>query len=151
MCWERARACEGAIGKKDNRRTATIVPRGDCKCPATPKVLDLTEARDAQFVTAGLVWSGTIRGEPPFVPKNASIASELVGQVTGIGCPGSKSSSRRQRAARGLYDASADLTTRQGILKSCRDIVRRGKNDDRPSDCGSAYGACRRLRAARRE
>ena len=27
----------------------------------------------------------------PFVPRSASIASELAGQVTGIGCPGSKS------------------------------------------------------------
>ena len=48
-------------------------------------------ARDAQFVTASLVSSGTTRGGPPFVPGSASIASEPAGQVTGIGCPGSKS------------------------------------------------------------
>ena len=35
---------------------------------------------------ASLVSSGTTRGEPPFVPRSASIASELAGQVTGIGC-----------------------------------------------------------------
>ena len=33
---------------------------------------------------ASLVSSGTTRGEPPFVPKSASIASELAGQVTAI-------------------------------------------------------------------
>jgi hypothetical protein len=46
--------------------------------------LDLAEPRDAQFVMASLVSSGTTRGEPPFVPKSASIASELAGQVTAI-------------------------------------------------------------------
>jgi hypothetical protein len=47
--------------------------------------------RDAQFVMASSVSSGTTRGEPPFVPGSASIASELAGQVTATGCPGSKS------------------------------------------------------------
>jgi hypothetical protein len=61
------------------------------KCLIAPKVLDLAELRDAQFVMASLVSSGTTRGEPPFVPKNASIASELAARVTAIGCPGSKS------------------------------------------------------------
>jgi hypothetical protein len=42
---------------------------------------------DAQSVTASLVWSGTIRGELPFVPKNASIASELAVKVIAAGCP----------------------------------------------------------------
>jgi len=51
----------------------------------------VAEPRDAQFVMASLVWSGITRGEPPFVPRSASIASELAGQVTGIGCPGYKS------------------------------------------------------------
>jgi hypothetical protein len=37
-----------------------------------------------------LVSSDTTRGEPPFVPRNASIALELAGQVTAIGYPGSK-------------------------------------------------------------
>ena len=41
----------------------------------------------------------------PLVPRSASIASERAGQVTAIGCPGSKSpSTTRQRTARGLYD-----------------------------------------------
>jgi hypothetical protein len=57
-------------------------------CSESPR---LAELRDARFVMASLVWSGTTRGEPPCVPKSASIASELVGLVTTIGCPGSKS------------------------------------------------------------
>jgi len=36
---------------------------------------------------ASLVSSGTTRGEPPFVPRSASIASELAGRVTAISCP----------------------------------------------------------------
>ena len=57
--------------------------------PTAPKVLDLAEPRDAQFVKASLVSSGTIRGELRFVPRSASIASELAGQVTAIGWAGS--------------------------------------------------------------
>jgi hypothetical protein len=45
---------------------------------------------DALSVTASLVSSGTIRGKLLFVPKNASIASELAAKVTAAGCPGSK-------------------------------------------------------------
>jgi hypothetical protein len=83
--------------------------------------------------------SGTTRGEPRFVPRSASIASDLAGQATGIGCPGSKSPwTKRQRTTRGLYDVSADLTTWQGILKNSRDFASRCPNHDRPSDCGSA-------------
>src|SRR6266481_5356502 len=94
------------------------------QCPTAPKVLDVAEPRDAQSVMASLVSSGTTRGEPPFVPRSASIASELAGQVTTIGCPGSKSpQTRQQRTARGLYDVSADLTTRQAILKNSRDLA----------------------------
>jgi hypothetical protein len=40
---------------------------------------------------AGLVSSGTTRGEPLFVPGSASFASGLAGQVTAIGWLGSKS------------------------------------------------------------
>jgi hypothetical protein len=72
-------------------KSATIKPKGDLQCPIAPKVLDLAEPRDAQFVTAGLVSSGTTRGEPLFVPESASIASEFAGQVTSIGWAGSKS------------------------------------------------------------
>jgi hypothetical protein len=61
------------------------------QCPTAPKVLDLAESRDAQFVMVSLGSSGTTRGEPPFVPGSALIASELAGQVTAIGCHGSKS------------------------------------------------------------
>src|ERR1700720_964465 len=93
------------------------------QCPTAPKVLDVAEPRDAQFVMASLVSSGTTRGEPHFVPGSASIASELAGQVTAIGCPGAKSPlTRRQRTTRGLYDVP-DLTTRQGILKISTDIA----------------------------
>ena len=35
---------------------------------------------DAQFVMASLVSSGTTRGEPPFVPRSASIAPDLAGR-----------------------------------------------------------------------
>src|SRR5882672_8082747 len=81
---------------------------------------------------ASLVSSGTTRGEPPFVPRSASIASELAGQVTAIGCPGSKSPwTRRQKTARGLYDVSADLTTRQRILRNSADFTSRCPNHDR--------------------
>jgi hypothetical protein len=44
----------------------------------------------ALSVMASLVSSDTARGGPPFVPRNASIALELAGQVTAIGYPGSK-------------------------------------------------------------
>jgi hypothetical protein len=61
--------------------------------PNCPKVLDLAEPRDGQFVMASLVSSGTTRGEPRFVPRSASIASELAGRVTAIGWAGSRSPS----------------------------------------------------------
>src|SRR5271156_5724936 len=80
------------------------------QCPTAPKVLDLEEPRDARSVMANLASFGTTRGEPLFVPRTASIASELAGQVIAIGCPGSESPwTRRQRTARGLYDVP-DLT-----------------------------------------
>jgi hypothetical protein len=60
-------------------------------CPTAPKVLDLAEPRDAQFVTASLVSFGTTRDARPFVPRSASIASEFAGQVIAIGWVGSKS------------------------------------------------------------
>jgi hypothetical protein len=59
-------------------------------CLTAPKVLDLAVPRDAQFVMASLVSSGTTRGVPPFVPRSASIALELAGQVTATGWAGSK-------------------------------------------------------------
>ena len=59
--------------------------------PNCSEALDLAQPRDAQFVMASLVSSGTTRGEPPFAPGSASIASEFVGQVTPIGWAGSKS------------------------------------------------------------
>jgi hypothetical protein len=55
------------------------------QCPTALKVLDLAVQRDAQFVMASLVLSGITRGEPPFVPRSASIASELGGKVTASG------------------------------------------------------------------
>src|ERR1700751_3905389 len=63
------------------------------QCQTAPKVLNLVEPRDAQFVMASLVSSGTTRGEPHFVPRSASIASEHAGKVTAIGWAGSKSPS----------------------------------------------------------
>jgi hypothetical protein len=76
---------------RDDRRIAAIMPKGDYECLTSPKALDLAEPRDAQFVMASLVSSGTTRGETRFVPRSASIASELAVRVTGIGCPGCKS------------------------------------------------------------
>jgi hypothetical protein len=65
----------------------------------------LAEPRDAQFVMASLVSSGTTRGEPRFAPRSASIASELARRVVAIGWPGSKSPSTScRRTAQGLYD-----------------------------------------------
>src|SRR5258708_4172471 len=115
------------------------------QCPTAPKVLDLAVPRDAQFVMASLVSSGTTRGEPSFVPRVASIASELAGKVTAIGWAGSKSASTScKRTARGHYDAP-DLTTRPGIFRNSTDLAARCQNHDRRSDCRSAQGPCRRL------
>ena len=50
--------------------------------PIAPIILDLAVPRDAHFVMASLVSSGTTRGEPRIVPRSASIASELAGKVT---------------------------------------------------------------------
>ena len=61
--------------------------------PIAPIILDLAVPRDAHFVMASLVSSGTTRGEPSFVPISASIASELAGKATATGWAGSKSPS----------------------------------------------------------
>jgi hypothetical protein len=55
------------------------------QCPTLVKVLELARPRDAQSVTASLASSGTIRGEPRFAPRSASIASELAVKTTAIG------------------------------------------------------------------
>jgi hypothetical protein len=95
--------------------------------PTAPKVLDLAEPRDAQFVVASLVSPGTTRGEPRFVPRSALIASELAGKLTAIGWAGSKSPSTCcHRTARRLNDGP-DLTTRQGILETARTLIRAAK------------------------
>jgi hypothetical protein len=65
-------------------------------------------------VMAGLVLSGTTRGEPLFVQGNASIASELAGQATGIGCLGCN----RPR--------QSDREPREGSM-TFQQISRRGK------------------------
>ena len=84
----------------------------------------MAEPRDARFVMAGLVSSGTTRGGLLLVPGSASIASELAEQVIGVGCPGPKSPwTKRRRTAGGLHDVRADLTTRQGILENSRDFA----------------------------
>jgi hypothetical protein len=51
----------------------------------------MAEARDARSVMAGLVSSGTTRGEPLYVPRSALLISEPAGQVTAIGWRGCKS------------------------------------------------------------
>jgi len=107
------------------------------QCPIAPKVLDMAEPRDAQSVIAGLVSSGTTRGELPCVPGSASIASELAGKVTAIGCAGSKSPpTSYRRTARGPYDVP-DLTTRR-IFGNSTDVAPRYPDHDRLCGCGSA-------------
>src|SRR6516164_6109716 len=98
----------------------------------------MAEPPDAQSVTASLVSSGTTRGELPFVPKSASIASELAAKVTAPGCPGSKlPSASCPRTARGHYDISV-LTAGQGIFGNSADFASRSPNHDRPRYCGAA-------------
>src|SRR6478736_3650135 len=118
-----------AAGLSSNCRCDVCNNKRRLPCQTAPKVLDhLAEPRDAQFVMASLVSSGTTHGEPPFVPGSASIASERAGQVTAVGCPGSTSPwTRRQRTARGLYDVP-DLTTRQAILRNSTDFAPRCPN-----------------------
>ena len=99
---------------------------------------NLAEPRDAQFVMASLVSSGTTRGEPRFVPRSASIASELAGKVTAIGWAGSRSPSTScQRTVRGLHDIP-DFTTRQAISRNGTDFAPRCPNHDGLGDCRSA-------------
>ena len=89
------------VSIRDDRRDDKTRRRQQCP---TPRVCDLAEPRDAQYVTASLVSSGTTRGECPSVPRSASIASELAERVTAIGCPGCKSPRRRrQRTAVAWY------------------------------------------------
>src|ERR1700759_2030977 len=87
--WKSARI-KKRMWRKDHRRTATTLPRGDFKCPTAPSIPNLEERRDAQFVMASLALSATTRGGTHFAPGSASIASELAGQVIAIGCLGSK-------------------------------------------------------------
>jgi hypothetical protein len=53
-------------------------------------MLRTVHPRVAISVMASLVSSDTTSDEPPFVPRNASIALELAAQVTAIGYPGFK-------------------------------------------------------------
>jgi hypothetical protein len=60
---------------------------------------------------ASLVLSGTIRGEPAFVPGSASIGSDLAGKMTVIGLAGYEPpQSGRLETARALCDVP-DLAT----------------------------------------
>jgi hypothetical protein len=59
---------------------------------------------------ASLVSSGTTRGEPPFVPRSASIASELAGQVTGIGCLAPNRLSEREPREGSIKKVAIQLT-----------------------------------------
>jgi hypothetical protein len=82
MRWKSTRAHEVRRVKKrmiDDSDTST---KRRLQCPIAPKVLDPAEPRDAQFVMATLVSSGTTRGERLSVPGSALTASELAGQVT---------------------------------------------------------------------
>jgi hypothetical protein len=90
MEWKSAEVHEVTVKEERSTKSDDNTKRR-LQCRTAPKILDVAESRDAQFVMASLFWSGTTRDEPPFVPRSASIASELGGQVTGIGCPGSAS------------------------------------------------------------
>src|SRR6476660_2867966 len=129
---------KGAQLRNDDQRTSKIskVSKEETTCPTAPKALDLAQPRDAQSVMASLVSSGTIRGEPHFAPRSASIASELGAKVTATGWAGSKSPSTScERTARVLYD-DPNLATRQGISGDGPDFAP-CPNHDRSSDCGS--------------
>jgi hypothetical protein len=88
----------------------------------------LAKLIDVQCVKASLASSGTIRGEPRFVPGSASIGLEVGVKVTTIGWAGSKSlSTSRPKTARGRHDAS-DLTTRQEIFEDGADFASHCQN-----------------------
>src|SRR3954453_12659203 len=89
--------CDGGKGCSTTSDDST---KRRLRCPIAPIILDLAVPRDAQFVMASLVSSGTTRGEPRSVPRSASIASELAGKVTAIGWAGSKSPSTAAREPR---------------------------------------------------
>lgn len=81
----------------------------------------------ALSVMASLVSSDTTRGEPPFVPRNASIALELAGQVTAIGYPGSKLPYTRPREPR-EGTMTFQLSHRGNeYLKTARTLLRAAK------------------------
>src|SRR6478609_7106730 len=114
--------------RNDDQRTSKI-SKEETTCPTAPKALDLAKPRDAQSVMASLVSSGTIRGEPHFAPRSASIASELGAKVTATGWAGSKSPSTScERTARGLYD-DPNLATR--YLETARTLLRAQTMTDR--------------------
>ncbi len=89
MRWKSGQAHEvgGENGRSTNRDDNT---KRRLQCPIAPIILDLAEPRDAQFVMARVVSSGTTHGAP-FVPSSVSIASERAGQVTAVGYPGATS------------------------------------------------------------
>src|SRR5215813_5617138 len=108
------------------------------QCLTAWKVTGLTGPCDAQSARASLVSSGIIRGERRSAPGSASIASRRAARVTTIGWAGSTLlSTSRPKTARGRHDAS-DLTTRQGILEDSSDFASLCRNNDGPSDRGSA-------------
>src|SRR3954454_18297079 len=120
--------------KRGSRNNCTKTRRR-LRCPIAPKLLSLAEPRDVQFVTARLVSSGTIRGEPGYVPRNASIASELAGKVSAIGQAGSRSPSNSQRNGRAHHDAP-ELATRHCGFGTRADFAPSGSSRDCLSDCG---------------
>jgi hypothetical protein len=129
--WNTSPPAEGLRAVKSPNFTARFFhsiesTRRKAQCPTALRALDLAEPRDAQFVTASLVSSGTTRGEPPFAPRNALIGSEL--GVIAIGWTGSKSLSTSCRrmaagAAHGQSDAN-DPTRKFGseMMRHCCDF-----------------------------
>ena len=75
----------------------------------------MVEARDARSVMASLVSFDTTHGETRFAPRGASIALDLDGQATAIGCHCLVSPhTKRQKPREGHYDAP-DFPTRPAI------------------------------------
>src|SRR5580692_11785045 len=86
----------------------------------------MAEARDVRSVMAGLVSSGTTRGEPLFVPRSALRISEPAGQVTAIGSRGCKSPKPDAENREGTMTFQISQRGRE-YLKTAQDLLSAAK------------------------
>jgi hypothetical protein len=138
MCRKGAQVDEVRRREKDDRRTATIIPKGDLQCPTAPKVLDPAEPRDAQFVMASLVSSGTTRGDPPLFQEVRRSPQSSPGerpQLAGLAPNRLRPGDREPREGTMTFQISQ---RGKEYLETARTLLRDCPNHDRPSDCGSA-------------